>query len=284
MTTIRVATLLSFLTAFAFAFGAAGVFMPAASASCAVNLGSCDATANCTVNAGTCKDTCTYLVNVGTCGDSCSGLVNLNTCVSQGSCTNNQPVHTYGLPGSLGGNSNTLTEQGAPVSGASAGFVTVQDSNVADCNGDGVPGDFDGDLDVGVGGGFFGSSTEWDTTDGCGYGLNVHSTSGTATDLSGLPVGGTWGVDDTAGPVVVTDPNTGATVSCQVDGSITPDTDTNDCLNVWVNTWSPGTDPVCAIGHGGDDGYWLFLQSGVTEDGGSVTAATATTGTLAANA
>jgi len=196
----------------------------------------------------------------------------------------NQPVHTYGLPGSVGANSNTLSEQtgSSPVGsigGASAGLTTVQDTNTADCNGDGQPGDFDGDLDVGVGGAFFGSSTAWDDAFGCGYDLNVHATSGTATDVTGLPVSGSYGVDDVAGPVVVTDPTTGATVSCQTDGGITPDTDGNDCLNAWVNTWSAGA---CAS-TGGDDGYWLFLNTQVSEDGGVVTAQTATTGTLAAD-
>ncbi len=245
----------------------------------------------------------------------------------------NQPVHTYNVAGSLGANSNTLSEQtsGAPtgsVGGASAGFVTVQDTNTVDCNGDHVPGDFDGDLDAGVGGGFFGSSTEWDLADNCGYDLNVHSTSGVATDTVVLHVGGTWGVDDTGGPIVVpvkgdisdavgallpapagstaddaldaaegivetqapavedaldpiTDGPDGAV--CETDGSITPDTDAHDCLHVWVDTWSPGPDPVCAIGHGGDDGYWLFLQSGVSEDSGGAMSQAATIGTLAAN-
>ncbi len=201
----------------------------------------------------------------------------------------NQPVHTYGVAGSIGANSNTLSEQtsgspAGPVGGAGAGLTTVQDTNTADCNGDGVPGDFDGDLDVGVGGAFFGSSNEWDVTDNCGYDLNVHATSGVATDVTGLPVSGVWGVDDTAGPVVITDPTTGAVVGCQTDGSITPDTDSTDCEVGWVHTWAGD---VCLIGyhngHGGDDGYWLFLNTGVTETGGAATAATATTGTLAAD-
>jgi|SRR5581483_5682901 len=207
-------------------------------------------------------------------------VVNANS-VCPGS---NQPVHTYGLSVSVGANSNTLSEQtsGSPlgsIGGGAAGNVLVDDTNTADCNGDGQPGDFDGDFDVGGGGAFFGSSNAWDFLDDCGYDLNVHATSGTATDVTSLPVSGTFGVDDTQGPVVVTDPTTGATIWCQTDGSITPDTDANDCLNAWVNTWSAGA---CA-GTGGDDGYWLFLNTQVSEDGGVVTAQTATTGTLAAD-
>ncbi len=272
------------------AFAGAGI-IPEASATCGVNSASGDCSSLygvCVINSGTCGPGCVSVSNSGHCNHIC--VVNSGKCANlrSSSCWISQPVHTYGSSMALGTNSNTLSEQtsGAPtgsVEGGGAGFVTVQDSNVADCNGDGIPGDYDGDYDIGTGGGFFGSSSEWDTADNCGYDLSVHASTGTATDISSLPVGGVFGVDDVAGPVVVTDPNSGATVSCQVDGSITPGTDANDCLNVWVNTWSPGSDPVCAIGHGGDDGYWLILQSGVSENGGSVTAATATTGTLAAD-
>ncbi len=199
-------------------------------------------------------------------------------------CGVDQPVHTYVLGGFAGMSSNTLSEQtgSSPVGsigGASAGFAIVMDTNTDDCNGDGAPGDFDGDYDLGIGGAFFGSSNAWDAAEGCGYDLNVHATSGTATDVTRLPASGSYGVDDTAGPVVVTDPTTGATVSCQTDGGITPETDGNDCLNDWTGFWSQGA---CA-GTGGDDGYWLFVGAQVSENGGRLTAQIATTGTLAAD-
>src|SRR5581483_1626972 len=96
------------------------------------------------------------------------------------------------------------------------------------------------DYDTRDAGGFFGSSDAWYVTDNCGYGLNGHATTGTAPDSSGAVVAGFYGVDDANGPSVVTDPNTGATVSCQTDGSITPMTTASDCLHAWVGTWSPG--------------------------------------------
>ncbi|GEM_PF-849332 len=168
-----------------------------------------------------------------------------------GGCNAIQSIHTYGGPA---GRPPFL----AKVSEAPGTTpVSVADSNVQDCNGDGTPGDFDGDYDVGDAGGFFGSSDQWDAADGCGYGLNVHSTSGIASDITGFAVAGAFGVDDTAGPVVIADPTTGATISCQVDGAITPSTDSNDCLSAWATIWGPGA----CYTHGGDDGYWLFLQA-----------------------
>ncbi len=173
-----------------------------------------------------------------------------------------QPTHSYGAPAVLGASSHGLRES------ATGGSATVQDTNVADCNGDSVPNDFDGDYDYGVGGAFFGDSSVWDGSDNCGYDLNVHATTGTASSPT---TSGTFGVDDAEGPVVITDPHTGATVSCQSDGSITPDTDANDCLSAWTGSWSPGS---CYYSVGADDGYWLFLapQSGLGFASGTLTA------------
>ncbi len=181
---------------------------------------------------------------------------------AQGGCLAPQATHTYGafFPRS------PILSESAAAPGAQT--VHVSDSNLDDCNGDAIPGDFDGDYDTGDAGGFFGSSDAWDVTDNCGYGLNVHATTGTASDSSGAVVAGFYGVDDANGPSVVTDPNTGATVSCQTDGSITPMTTASDCLHAWVGTWSPGPCPAS----GGDDGYWLFLQPPFTT--GTLTATT----------
>ncbi len=133
--------------------------------------------------------------------------------------------------------------------------VTIVDTNTTDCNGDSNPRDFDGDYDLGIGGGFFGSSTQWDVTAGCGYDLNVHATTGLAVSTTGLVAAGSVGVDDTTGPTVVTDPS-GATLSCQVDGTVTPETDSDDCLAPFVGAWAAP----CG-GVGGDDGYWIFVHA-----------------------
>src|SRR5581483_7686569 len=109
----------------------------------------------------------------------------------------NQPVHTYGSSVTVGVNSHTLATSGG------AGNVLVDDTNTADCNNDGISSDFDGDFDAGVGGGFFGSTNAWDVADGCGYDLNVHTSTGTVTDITSLPVSGNFGVDDVAGPIPV---------------------------------------------------------------------------------
>ncbi len=191
-----------------------------------------------------------------------------------------QPTHTYGPTLAPGIGSTTLQEQGSPASGVDTGLVTVEDTNVADCDGDGVPNDFDGDYDLGIGGGFFGSSNLWDVTDDCGYDLNVHATTGTATDVTGLAVRGLYGVDDAEGPAVVVDPTSGASLGCQTDGSITPATDANDCLSAWTGSWSSGACPAS----GGDDGYWLFLEVQSAETHGAITLGGATSGTLAADA
>lgn len=47
------------------------------------------------------------------------------------------------------------------VAGYGAGFVTVQDGNVEDCDGDSVPADADGDFEFGYGGAFLPADHHW---------------------------------------------------------------------------------------------------------------------------
>lgn len=176
-----------------------------------------------------------------------------------------QATHTYNLAANAGANSNT-----AGVSHG-AGATVVQDNNTADCNGDGVPADFDGDYETGVSGAMFGSGTTWEAA--CGYGLNVHSTSFVVADLVSAHVHGSVGVDDFTGPVF--DPVTGACLG--TDGSITPDLDTDDCL---VNFVDSATAPCGGVG--GDDAYWVFLEAHVEENGAGSSVDGPTAGTVTA--
>ena len=175
-------------------------------------------------------------------------------------CPHSSPhSHTYSLGGSVGARSDTVT--GGDEVGA--GLVTVFETNTADCNGDGLAGDYDGDWETGVGGGFFGYGP-WANEPTCNYGLTTHSGTATVFDqVFGSNIAFVIGADDTGGPVVETDPVDGST-SCSTDGSITPGdpttdptADADDCLtDVYV-----GQGTTC--GAGGDGGYWVFLSGGL---------------------
>ena len=175
--------------------------------------------------------------------------------------------HTYGTGGSAGAQSQTVT--GGDEFGA--GIVTVSDTNQYDCDGDGIPGDFDGDYETGIGGAFFGYGP-WHWGDPCNYGLAVHGGTVTVNDaVFGNNIAFVIGADDRTGPVVSTDPVTGET-TCTTSGSITPcpDNDPNlcgptddpdDCLTpVFV-----GSGTTC--GAGGDGGYWVFLSGVLVSEG-----------------
>ena len=160
--------------------------------------------------------------------------------------------HTYGSGGTVGTSSSMTGRNGA-------GVVTVSDNNVGDCDGDGVPGDFDGDYESGVGGGFFGAGF-WANEATCQYGLKTHGTSVTVTDALSANIAFVTGADDMQGPIVVPDPVNGGNI-CETDGSITPGdpateptADADDCASdVFINTGS-------ACGTGGDGGYWVFID------------------------
>ena len=173
--------------------------------------------------------------------------------------------HTYFAGGSVTASSDTLTS-GDEIG---AGFAAVFDTNLADCDGDGLPGDSDGDYDLGIGGAFFGHGP-WADEPTCYYGLAQHGSTVSVNDVAFA--GDVWfviGADDTSGPVITVDPVTGGT-TCSTDGSITPGdpaldptADADDCLT------DPqyGTGTTC--GAGGDGGYWVFLSGlHVYESGG----------------
>jgi hypothetical protein len=173
-----------------------------------------------------------------------------------------EPTHTYGFGSSVGAESKT-----ANTGDNSLGFVTVQETNTADCNNDGIPADYDGDWETGVGGAFFGYGPyAQDPT--CNYDLQVHSGTVSVNDLVfGSDIWFKIGADDTSGPAVSVDPVSGATV-CETDGSITPGdpatdptADADDCLtDVYV-----GSGATC--GAGGDGGYWVFLSGALVSEG-----------------
>ena len=188
--------------------------------------------------------------------------------------------HTYGFGGSAGARSDTVT--GGDEVGA--GVVTVFETNAADCDGDGVPGDYDGDWETGVGGGFFGYGP-WANEPICNYGLAAHGASVVVNDVVfGKEIAFVIGADDTSGPVISTDPVTGET-TCETDGSITPGdpttdptADADDCLTeVFI-----GQGTTC--GAGGDGGYWVFLNGALVSEGAGGTGASnaPTAGTITA--
>ena len=189
--------------------------------------------------------------------------------IAHGSCAH-EAVHTYGVPGSVGG--TVYDPNGQQVASPGAGFVTVNDSETGDCDGDGVAFDFDGDLDVGVGGFAFGHGP-WATH--CGFHQEAAGTT-TVTDLVfGQTVAYVTGSGDTNSWVA--DPTTGEN-TCVTDGVISPGTDLegDDCLGA-VGT---GVLPVTCPG-GGDGLLWGFVSGLEAVVGPSPGAANpATTGTV----
>jgi hypothetical protein len=140
------------------------------------------------------------------------------------------------------------------------GLASVIDTNAADCDQDGLPGDYDGDYDAGIGGAFFGYGP-WASEPTCDYGLRTHGGSVFVHDMVwGSNIAFAIGADDTSGPVISTDPITGET-TCETDGSITagdpetdPTADADDCLHDALS-WG------VTCGAGGDGGYWVFLDA-----------------------
>lgn len=178
-----------------------------------------------------------------------------------------QQTHTYALGFSSG--FRTATN---PVDEMRWGYVAVWDTNTSDCNGDMQPGEFDGDYDAGLGGGFFGYGP-WADEPTCEYDLNQHGPSVVVSDfVFGPDIRFAIGADDMAGPVVTVDPVTGAT-TCETDGAITPGdpavdpwADADDCLTPTIDGGSTGGwGTTC--GAGGDGGYWVFLFGSYTETG-----------------
>lgn len=189
-----------------------------------------------------------------------------------------QLVHTYGLGGAV-----FVAEQSV---GAHGSAVSVQDTNLEDCNGMG-PGAFDGDYDSGVGGGFFGYG-QWAADPDCDFRLNAHGPNVVLNDVVfGNAVSFVVGENDRSGPVKVWDPVTG-TADCETDGRLAPCPDNDpaqcgpaddpdDCISqVYV-----GMGETCGAG-GGDGGYWVILGVGAQTSGGIGLANPPTAGTIMA--
>ena len=161
------------------------------------------------------------------------------------------------------------------------------DTNTGDCDGDGVAPDFDGDYDIGVGGGFFGYGP-WANEPTCQYGLKIHGGSVQVTDAISANIAFVTGADDQQGPIVIptgfgldprgeySPPVYPTEFACEVDGTISPcappsdggacgpTDDPDDCLSD-SQSGTPGYQPWITIGvtcgAGGDGGYWVFLLS-----------------------
>lgn len=152
-----------------------------------------------------------------------------------------QPTHAYVLPGAVMVVSHTTGIM------TKAGEVTVVDTNLADCDGDGLPLDRDGDYDLGVGGAFFGWGP-WAAT--CG--VNVHGPDVSVVDYVYMPHF-QLGADDRDGSILGLD--------CLTDGIIAPGIDADDCLTA---PYAPGfVGQTC--GYGGDGGFWVILDLVVEE-------------------
>ena len=189
--------------------------------------------------------------------------------VPPAACPHASPhAHTYGFGGATRARSQTV-EGGR---GVGHGVVTVQDTNSGDCDGDGVPGDFDGDWETGVGGAFFGYGP-WANEPTCNWGLHTHGSTVRVNDVVfGDDVWFVVGADDTSGPQQMQDPLTGQS-SCMTDGSITPGdpatdplADPDDCFTAPQNlARGVGTGETC--GAGGDGGYYVFLDALFLDEG-----------------
>ena len=169
-----------------------------------------------------------------------------------------QNAHVYGVPGAAGGKGDAVTVLDVATGGA-IGLVSVMDTNVDDCDGDGLGGDFDGDYDSGVGGAFFGYGT-WAADEDCGHRLHAHGAQVVVNDVVfGAGIRFFVGEDDQDGPLRAQDPEDGSWI-CMTDGLISPGpdgfpaADADDCLAGLYT----GQGRTCGRG-GGDGGYWVAL-------------------------
>ena len=177
---------------------------------------------------------------------------------SLGSCGASY-IHTYA------GSALTLVSSDSAGVQVGNGQVQVYETNTADCNGDGQPGEFDGDYETGQGGGFF-PSGPW-ATHPCWNYDDHHYPTVSVIDLVVSDVHFQTGADDISGPIIIPDPTTGG-LQCTTDGTISPGdpafdptADADDCLSqVFVNSGY-------ACDFGGDGGYWVILLTLIDENG-----------------
>lgn len=215
----------------------------------------------------------------------CTGSVDVNMCLHH-----SPHAHTYGVSMQAYAASGT-----ASVSSPWAGTVVVRDSNLGDCNGDGLGLDFDGDHDVAAGGAFFGYGP-WADESTCNYGLHAHGATASVLDaVHGTAIHVLAGANDIAGPTVTQDPLTGRS-TCETDGVIRPCTgsdisscgptdDADDCLSGHdpvSRTFVPSLGGVTTCGAGSDGGYWVFLLNYVGEEGNVLASNPPTFGTITA--
>lgn len=182
-------------------------------------------------------------------------------------CATSAAPHSYGNgAGPLGIRTQSaallgLDEYAPAGGGVGSILISVADNNLTDCDGDGTPGDADGDFEFGMGGAFFGAGP-WANEATCQYGLKVHGLDVTVTDLLVADVLFITAADDMNGPLVISDPINGGNI-CETDGVISPGeasttsddptADHDDCKShKRKNTGK-------ACGTGGDGGYWVFL-------------------------
>ena len=206
-------------------------------------------------------------------------LVSATFVLATGSAWNpcpDQPTHSYFTTGTTGMRSSSADTE------TKYGSVRVFETNVSDCDGDGLVWDFDGDFETGIGGGFFGYGTWVDDPD-CSA-LNAHGPNVNVNDFTwGNGVAFVVGEDDQSGPTKIYDPLLGKW-QCETDGAITPgnpaadpNADADDCLSqVFI-----GTGHTCGSG-GGDGGYWVILVMEAGETGAGYAYNPATSGVITA--
>lgn len=172
-------------------------------------------------------------------------------------------AHTYVLGAAYAGN-DAIGEKSTV---SAYGTVVARDGNVADCDNDGILLDYDGDLEQGLNGAFFGYGL-WAYEPNCQYDLKTHGATVTVTGTTLPPNPVVQGIafvttaDDTQGPIIIEDPTNPGFFICVADGIVTPGdptvdptADADDCISQIYVTPATGT----ACGAGGDGGYWVTL-------------------------
>ncbi|HWH08888.1 MAG TPA: hypothetical protein VNX21_06790 [Candidatus Thermoplasmatota archaeon] len=173
--------------------------------------------------------------------------------VAHGACQH-EPVHTYVAGTGLG--LSVRAEPGSeglargPMATEYGHVVMVLDSETGDCNPrDGLPLDWDGDYDLGAGGGAFGHGP-W--ADWCGLHDETAETVTVVDSAFGRTVVFVTGANDPFDWI----PDGGGQNTCLTDGLLAPLLDPGDCLSLPGTGTQPITCPVS-----GDGLLWVFVEA-----------------------
>ncbi|GEM_PF-3717590 len=161
--------------------------------------------------------------------------------------------------------------------GIAAGGFSVFDTNTADCNGDGIPFDSDGDPDAGIGGGFLPQGV---STEACGFKPHHEGDTFAVSDFA---------FSEVYFVVAGNDVDRASPDVCGGDGLVTPDVDAGDWFEVCESQCTlPGTFVntnaclACAVPEvgGADGGVYVFVDPTFEAEDGSAEAHGASTGII----